>query len=150
MATVVHIGEIQDAVHGLGDGGTDQVFTKLFVKAHAQDHDVVSGLAQFAVHDGKHITEVQVVYVVDDYRDITASPGTEGGCKGIADISHPDSGLTDLRTSGFREPRIPAERPGNRVDGIAARACDILEGNAVDSHTGPSMNQINVITNIIA
>ena len=73
MAAVVHIGEIQDAVHGLGDGRANQVLAQLFIEAHAQYHDVVSGLAQLAVHDGKHVTEVEVVNVIDDNSDISAS-----------------------------------------------------------------------------
>ena len=73
VAAIVHVREIQDAVHGLGNGGADQVLAQFFIEAHAQHHDVVSGLAQFAVHDGKHITEVKIVNVIDDNRDITAS-----------------------------------------------------------------------------
>ena len=150
VAAVVHIGKIQNAVHRLGDGGADQMFAQLFIEAHAQHHDVVSGLPQFAVHDGKHITEVQVMHVIDDNRDIAASSGTKGRGQGVADIAHPDSGFPDFCPGGFRKTGITAERPGNRINGIAAGTCDIPESNAVDSHTAPSIDQINVITNSIS
>ena len=97
----------------LGDGGTDQVFAQFLIQAHAQNHNIISGFAQFAVHGGKQTAEMKVMNVVDDDRDISAFPGTKGGSEGIADITHLQGGAPDLFTGGFREPEIPAQRPGH-------------------------------------
>ena len=135
---VTQVREIDDAVHGLGDGGLNHLHAQRAVRACAENHLVIIRIAQFRIQPAQHPAEVEISHVVDDDRDGVSSPGAQRGSQGIGNIAELFRCLPDLLPGRGRQSRVIPHPAGNRIGRIAARFGDILQRNPLCPHASSS------------
>ena len=73
----LHMRKIQNPVNRKGNRCIDELLGEIFIQLHTEDQQTVPGALKLRVHFSKHLTEMLVMQVIDNYRDDMTFAGSQ-------------------------------------------------------------------------